>query len=62
MKNRWADLFLGRAVMISPDGFDRRQRKKQRLFFWVRDLDGCYDSKGQGVGFTAKLPVKPADY
>jgi len=42
VKNRRADLFLGRAVMISPDGFDRRQRRKQRLFFCVRDLDGCF--------------------
>jgi hypothetical protein len=36
------DLFLGRAVMISPDGFDRRQRREQRLFFCVRDLDECF--------------------
>jgi len=28
--------------MISPDGFDRRQRRKQRLFFCVRNLDGCF--------------------
>ena len=41
-KNPRADLFFGRAVMISPDGFDRRQRRKQRLFFCVRNLDGCF--------------------
>jgi hypothetical protein len=46
VKNRRADLFLGRAVMISPDGFGKRQRRKQKLFFCVRDLDGCFAALG----------------
>jgi len=28
VKNRRADLFFGRAVMILPDGFDKRQLRK----------------------------------
>jgi hypothetical protein len=54
VKNRRADLFFGRAVMISPDGSDRRQRRKQRLFFCVRDLDGCFAAL---VFFCSKISI-----
>jgi len=42
--------------MISPDGFDRRRRRKQRLFFCVRDLDGCFAAL---VFFCSKNPHFP---